>query len=70
MLAACSMQNAKYRIDGRGLGLFILGLARARDPDATTVRVLLVARDLGTHDREWSFFCGRSNGVCHVTPPS
>jgi hypothetical protein len=35
---------------------FYLGLARARDPDATTVRVLLVARDLGTHDREWSFF--------------
>lgn len=33
---------------------FDLGLAQAKDPDATTVRVLVVARDLGTHDREWS----------------
>lgn len=54
--------------------VFDLGLARARDPDATTVRVLVVARDLGTHDREWSIilvdrtasrhdidFTGRSN---------
>jgi hypothetical protein len=29
-------------------------MARAKDPDATTVRVLVVARDLGTHDLEWS----------------
>jgi len=33
---------------------FDLGLVQAKDPDATTVRVLVVARDLGTHDREWS----------------
>lgn len=50
-----SMQNPESRIQGRGFRLFILGWPELEIPTlGTTARVFLVARDLGTHDREWS----------------